>query len=241
LRNFLGEQRGGIKDYHICKNLESRGVPVPEPVGSYADGPLAGFARKSLFAAKWVDNAVSVRDFILQHFSRTQWPRKIILPPKRAWGANDSIGADKFFLDQAGLWAFNFHLGAFVANVHNCGVYTDDLNSGNILVQLPIKSKPFFMLIDYEGIGFKPAVPEKKCLSNLIQIAAFMSQVDEAAPRVLCRGYTQKNRRFDPEKITEIVEHRAKILQTVWLDRLNDNFEKISRTLPGSKIKQEKD
>ncbi len=237
LRNFLGEQRGGIKDFHICKKLELRGVPVPEPVGSYAQGPLAGFARKSLFAAKWVENAVSVRDFILQQFCQKEWPRKIILPPRREYGANNAILADKFFLDQTGLLKFNFHLGAFVADIHKCGVYTNDLNSGNILVQMPIHSKPFFLLIDYEGIVFKAKVPENKCLSNLIQIAAFMSQADEDAARFICRGYAEKNRRFDQKKITEIVEKRAKTLQKIWLNKLNDNFEKINRKLQQSKLK----
>lgn len=235
LRNFLGRRKGGIKDFRTCKKLEGLGAPVPAPVGACADSFLAGFARRSLFAAKWIANAVSVRDLILDQVSQKESPSEIVLPRKREYPADGVITTDKFFFKPAGINNFNFCLGAFVAGVHNSGVYTNDLNAGNILVQMPINSRPRFLLIDYEGISFKNRVPKEKCLSNLAQIAAFISQVDEYAVRNLCHGYSAISHRFVLEEVTEIVEARSKLLQELWLKRLNTRFEEIRRKLQQSK------
>jgi hypothetical protein len=231
LRNLLMGQKGGVKDYRTCKKLKLLGVAVPEPVGAYADCPLTGLARRSLFVAKWVADAVSVRNLMLAQVSQKESPSEIVLPRKLEYPADGVITADKFFFKPAEINNFNFCLGAFVAGVHNRGVYTNDLNMGNILVQIPINSEPRFLLIDYEGISFKNRVPKKKCLANLAQVAAFLSQRDECAVRNLCHGYSAINHRFDLEEVTEIVEARSQVLQELWLKRLNTRFEEIGRKL----------
>ncbi|MHC4456581.1 MAG: hypothetical protein ACYS0I_05710 [Planctomycetota bacterium] len=236
LRNFLGSRKSGIKDLRTCKKLKGLGVPVPAPVGACADSFLAGFARRSLFAAKWMVDAVSVRDLILDQVSR-QWPREAVIPIKREDNLGDEIRNDICVFGRDQFFKFNFDLGAFIAGIHKCGIYTNDMNPGNILVQLPINSELGFLLVDYEGIFFKKKVPKKKCIANLTQIAAFMSHTDEDASRVLCGGYAEENRRFNREEITEIVEIRAKELQKIWKKKLNDKFNKISRKLQQSKIK----
>ncbi|MHC4790062.1 MAG: protein kinase family protein [Planctomycetota bacterium] len=235
LRNFLGGRKSGIKDFRTCKKLEGLGVPVPTPVGACADSFPAGFARRSLFATQWIADAVSVRDLILAQVSQQESPSKIVVPKKREYPAEGVITTDKFFFKPEEINNFNFCLGTFVAGIHNRGVYTNDLNTGNILVQMPINSEPRFLLIDYEGVSFKTRVAKEKCLANLAQIAAFISQVDECAVRNLCHGYSAINQRFDLEDVTEIVEARSQLLQELWLKRLNTRFEEIGRKLQQSK------
>jgi hypothetical protein len=241
LRNLFWGQKGGVKDYRTCKKLKLLGVAVPEPVGAYADCPLTGLARRSLFATKWIADALSVRNLMLAQFSQKESPSEIVLPGKLEYPVDGVITTNKFFFKPAEINNFNFCLGAFVAGIHNRGVYTNDLNAGNILVQMPITSEPRFLLIDYEGISFKTKVSKDRCLRNLAQIAAFISQRDENAVQNLCHGYWAMNQRFDLEEVTEIVERRSRLLQELWLKRLNTRFEEIGRKLQQSKLYPQKD
>ena len=235
LRNMLWGQKGGVKDYRTCNKLRIRGVAVPEPVGTYADCPIAGFARRSLFAARWMDNAVSVRDLILAWLPQKENPSEIVLPKKQEYPDAGPVNPDQCRLEPAKINHFNVSLGEFVADIHNRGVYTNDLNAGNILVQTPITAAPQFYLIDYEGIAFKTKVSEDRCLRNLAQMAAFISPVDENAVHHFCRGYSSTNQRFDAEYLSQIVEMRSRLLQEQWLNRLNARFEEIAQRLEQSK------
>ena len=235
LRNMLWGQKGGVKDYHICKKLRIRGVAVPEPLGTYADCPIAGFARRSLFAARWMDHAVSVRDLILARLSQKENPGVMVLPKKKEFYPDDASHTEPLFLEASLINLFTLSLGRFVGGIHNRGVYTNDLNSGNILVQTPITSEPQFLLIDYEGIAFKNKVSRDRCLRNMAQIAAFISPVDEKAVYNFCRGYLSASQRFDLGFLNDIVEKRSRLLQQQWLDRLNTRFEEIAQKLQQSK------
>ena len=99
-----------------------------------------------------------------------------------------------------------------------------------------------FLLIDYEGVSFIRPISKRRILSNLSQIAAFMTVVDGNASHNLCQGYVKIQKQVDLKELTFEVEEKSKRLEENWKKNLDYKFEKISEELLKSrKIKNEYD
>lgn len=231
LRNFICRNLGGIRDYRICKELQLRGIPVPDPVGGFADHPLPGLAQHTVFACKWINNAPSVQ-ILMRHLGSDKRIRANGIIRKKREVSSIYLDNQIDFFPPCPEWMneFNTALGKFVATLHKRGVYSNDLNVGNILVQNP--GLDFrFLLIDYEGIAFKRKVSRSRCFSNLIQVAAFMSQLTEYASLYLCQGYASVQHHFNSKETVGLIENRALILQKKWQQWVDLKIETIVRNL----------
>ena len=232
-RNFIGlRKKGGYRDYRVCRKLISFGVPVPEPVGAYNDPGLPGFSRRSLFATKWIKDAVSVKDLMMRYFSGKSNAGDQILPRKKEKIAYEGKNIDSSnLLSRDGVIKLSNSLGEFIAFLHKKRIYCNDLNAGNFLVRISDNFHFHFLLTDYEGISFIRPISKRRKISNLSQIAAFMSVVDENASHNLCQGYVKIQRQDGLEELKFEVEKKSKILNKNWKKNLANKFEKINREL----------
>jgi hypothetical protein len=224
--NFAGLKKGGFRDYRICRKLISHGVDVPDPVGAYNDMGIAGFPRRSLFASKWIKDAISVRDLMVRDFLRRE-KDKVIYEDKNKDSSN--------LLSRYNLKKLSNSLGEFIASLQKKRIYCKDLNAGNFLVRVSDHSRFHFLLIDYEGISFIRPISKRRSIFNLSQIAAFMSVMDDNASRNLCQGYVKIQRQVDLKALTFEVEKKSKRINNNWKKNLDDKFEKISRELQKNK------
>lgn len=222
LLNFLGLKKGGFRDYRVCRKLMSCGVPVPEPVGAYNDLGIAGFPRRSLFATKWIKDAISVQDLMVRHFLRRK-KEKILSDGKNKDSSN--------LLNRDGLIKLNNSLGEFIAFLHKNRIYCKDFNAGNFLVRISDNFHFNFLLIDYEGVSFIRPISKRRILSNLSQIATFMSVVNDNATFNLCQGYVKIQRQVDLKELTFEVEKKSKRLNENWKKNLDNKFNKINQEL----------
>ena len=232
LYNFAGLKKGGYRDYRICRKLISHGVPVPDPVGAYNDMGIAGFPRRSLFASKWIKDAVSVRDLMVRHVSgKSNTGDQILRRKKEKILYEDKNKDSNNLLSRGDLKKLSNSLGEFIAFLQKKRIYCNDLNAGNFLVRTSDNSHFHFLLIDYEGISFIKPISKRRKIFNLSQIAAFMSVVDDNASHNLCQGYVKIQRQVDLKELTFEVEKKSKRLNKNWKKNLDNKFKKISQEL----------
>ncbi|MDY6793195.1 MAG: hypothetical protein SWH54_18155 [Thermodesulfobacteriota bacterium] len=230
--NFAGLKKGGFRDYRVSRKLISHGVDVPDPVGAYNDMGIAGFPRRSLFASKWIKDAISVRDLMVRYVAGKSNTGDQILRRKKEKGLYDGENKDLCGpLSRGDLKKLSNSLGEFIAFLQKKRIYCNDLNAGNFLVRISDHSRFHFLLIDYEGISFIRPISRRRRIFNLSQIAAFMSVVDDNASHNLCQGYVKIQRQVDLKKLTCEVKEKSKKLEENWKKKLDDKFDKISREL----------
>lgn len=230
--NFAGLKKGGYRDYRVCRKLISHGVPVPDPVGAYNDLGIAGFPRRSLFASKWIKDAVSVRDLMVRHVSgESNAGDQILRRKKEKILCEDKNKDSSNLLSKDKLIKLTNSLGEFIAFLHKNRIYCNDLNAGNFLVRISNNSRFHFLLIDYEGVSFIRPISKRRILSNLSQIAAFMTVVDDNASHSLCKGYVKIQKQVNLKKMTCEVEEKSKRLEENWKKNLDNKFKKISQEL----------
>jgi len=229
---FAGLRKGGFRDYRVCQKLKSLGVPVPDPVGSYGDSRIPGLPRRSLFASKWIEDSISVQDLMIRHFSVESNADDQILPRKKKKIVYEDKNKDSsHLLSGDDLKKLSNSLGEFIALLHKKRIYCKDLNAGNILVRISENSHFHFLLIDYEGISFIRPISKRRKISNLSQIAALISVVDENASHNLCQGYGKIESQVDLKELTFKVEKKSKRLNKNRKKNMDNNFEIISRKL----------
>jgi len=231
--NFAGLKKGGFRDYRVCRKLISHGVPVPDPVGAYNDLGIGGFPRRSLFASKWIKEAISVRDMMVRHVSGKSNAGDQILRRKKEEILCEEKNKDSSnLLSRDGVIKLSNSLGGFIAFLHKNRIYCNDLNAGNFLVRISDNLCFHFLLIDYEGVSFIKPISKRRILSNLSQIAAFMSVVDDNASHNLCKGYVKKiQEQVNLKKLTCEVKEKSKKLKDNWKKNLDNKFKKISQEL----------
>jgi len=231
--NFAGLKKGGFRDYRICRKLISHRVDVPDPVGAYNDPGIAGFPRRSLFASKWIKDAVSVRDLMVKEFLRRE--------KGKTFYEEKNKDSSKL-LSRGDLKKLSHSLGEFIAFLQKKRIYCNDLNAGNFLVREYDNSHFRFLLVDYEGISFIRPISKRRIIFNLSQIAALMSIVDDKAHYNLCQGYGKIQRQVDLKELTYEVEKKSKRLNKNWKKNLDSKFKKINLELLKNKnIKNEPD
>jgi len=230
--NFAGLKKGGFRDYKVCRKLISNGVPVPDPVGAYNDPGIPGFPRRSLFASKWIKDAISVQDLMMRHFPGESNAVDQILRRKKEEILYEEKNKDSSnLLSRGDIKKLNNSLGEFIAFLQKKRIYCNDQNAGNFLVRISDNSHFHFLLIDYEGISFIKLISKRRIISNLSQIAAFMSVVDDNASHNLCQGYVKIQRQVDLKELTFEVEKKSKRLNKNWKNNLDNKFKKISQEL----------
>lgn len=240
--SFSGLKKGGFRDYRVCKKLISRGVPVPDPVGAYNDSGIAGFPKRSLFASKWIKDAVSVQELMVRQVSGRSTAGVQLLRRKKEKTLCEKNKYSRNLLSKDKLIKLSNSIGGFIGFLHKNRIYCNDLNAGNFLVRISDNFHFNFLLIDYEGVSFIRPISKRRILSNLSQIAAFMTVVDGNASHNLCQGYVKIQKQVDLKELTFEVEEKSKRLEENWKKNLDYKFEKISEELLKSrKIKNEYD
>ena len=124
LRNVLNGKTSGKRDHQVCVKLQKLGIQVPKPVGYCNDQTNILKAGKSLFAAQWLDGK-SLAALIQKKSRKTNF--------KGGAGAKET---DARLMENNGFSSLCSRLGGFVATLHNKGVYSKDLNVGNLLIEI---------------------------------------------------------------------------------------------------------
>lgn len=151
----------GRREYENCRRLAAAGVPVAAPVGFAVERGRGPLPRRSLFAARWLGDLVTLG----------RWAREAAAARGPLPGASDLVG----------------RVGALLAGIHERGFAPRDVNAGNIgLLPGP---PPSCVLLDYEQVDRVRAVDPGRRLDNLAQVAAGLLAVDPAACDWLARGY----------------------------------------------------
>lgn len=222
MKNFLFWYHGGMRDFRVCRKLLKRGILVPEPVGACADGPMAGLARRTLFACHWIEDGYSVLHIFRQMGKNTN---RFVCS---AWSQEE-------FLSN-----FMIALGRFIADLHQKRVRANDLNPGNILCQIMSDGRFRFFLIDYEGVSLLRPISKERMVYNLAQVAAVPTQVLESSSNDLCLGYSQISNCFEYATLCEQVARRASDIRMQWKSKMDHNFEKIAHALKAMGSRLEK-
>lgn len=192
------------RSLRICQRLASAGVPVPEPVGAAVDRTAMGIVRSSLFAARWMQDMTSLRDFAVPLFNRV------------------SDGDRR-------IETLNRSLGIFIARLHEQGIRPRDLNAGNFLVRFREDGSFRIMLTDHEDISFSNALTGKQCVTNLAQVAAFMLPLAKNAPQQICEGYASTRTVADADRLVRAVGSRAAALLAGWQQAINARFDRVAQ------------
>ena len=204
---------GGGQELNICRRLRSLGVPTPDPVGYAIERTWFGWPRRSLYAAKWVNDAHTLQDLIIHN---------------NDWGEEDRS-------DQLG--DLTLALGRFVATLHDKGVVPKDLTAGNLMVRQLTGGRFEFLLVDYERIRFWRRVPRSKCLKSLSQVGAFLLPFFADAARSLSRGYVEIRKDLDLHELSVQVKQHSQDQMKMWLSKTDDRFSKIGAALERSRLK----
>ncbi|WP_419655243.1 uncharacterized protein Dvar_43200 [Desulfosarcina variabilis str. Montpellier] len=219
LRNLLNGKTAGKRDHQVCVKLQEIGIQVPKPVG-YCDNQTNLLSTgKSLFAAQWLDGK-SLAALIHKKSRQTDFKGKA--------GAEKT---DARLIEKNGFSTLCYQLGGFVATLHNKGVYSKDLNVGNVLIEIANTGLPDFFLLDYENVCFKKQVGRNKSLNNIIQVCAALMQVNETAYEDFCSGYAKARPQFNVLELKGYILEKAKRLQVLWKEKIDGNFERIAEAL----------
>jgi hypothetical protein len=219
----LRMRRSGWHDLSVNRKLKALGIEVPEPVGACNDFSKVLAPWRSLFANRWLHDAVSIRDAVVQ--TRRQRKEGHVIGveqcPDRTGRA---ITAEDFpVLCQT--------LGGFVRELHDKGIATSDLNAGNIMIRDPKQRSYPLLLVDYDRILFRRRIGRKLRLTNLAQIAAFMSAAAPDAVTDLSHGYLYAQEVAGNKAFIEALHHRTSDLKQKWKNREDENFAAIYRQL----------
>lgn len=200
----------GERELRISRKLAADGVPVPEPIGSATERSAAGLVTRSLFAARWMEDMTSLSDY--------------------ARRLNQTGRADDAVMD-----ALCRSLGAFVAGLHDHGVLTRDMNTGNFLVRRSDAGAFNILLVDFEGVDIVRTVPRKRRIANLTQIAAFLLPLERNAAERICAAYAAAGGSFLAlPRLTREVHARSLRLSELWKQKLDERFGKIQEMRRGS-------
>ncbi len=219
LRNVLNGKTAGKRDHQVCLSLQALGIRVPKPVGYCDDQTNILAAGKSLFAAQWLDGK-SLAALIQRKSRQTDF--------KGEAGAKEN---DSRLMEKNNFSTLCTRLGGFVATLHNKGVYSKDLNVGNVMIGTENKGLPEFFLLDYENVWFKKQVGRNKSLNNIIQVCAALMQVNESAYEDFSSGYAKARPQFNILELKGYIREKAKRLQVLWKEKIDGNFDKIAEAL----------
>jgi len=223
LQNALHGKTCGKRDLQACTKLQELDIHVTTPVGYCDDQPNVLIARKSLFAAHWLDR-ISLATLINSMSGQIKITNQTDL--------NQAIAA---VMTPGGFSVLCSGLGSFVATLHNKKVYSKDLNVGNILIEIPAPDLIRFFLTDYENISFKKQVGRKKSLSNIIQVCAALMQVDALACKDFCSGYAEIRQHFNVLELEDYIREKARQRGALWKEKIDGNFERIADALKARK------
>lgn len=225
VKSALRLRRSGWRDLSVSRRLKALGIDVPEPVGACNYFSALFAPGKSLFANRWLDDAESVRDAVVETCMRQKesspHPEKHY-PDGAAWGGAVSA-QDLPLLCQ--------NLGQYIRKLHDKGIGTSDLNAGNIMIRLPKRHCFQFALVDYERIIFRRRISWKQRLSNLAQVAAFMCVAAPTAVADLANGYNASNELASGQILIDALHYRTSDLKYRWKNREDENFESIYQQL----------
>lgn len=197
---------GGARELNVCRRLRSLGVPTPEPVGCAVERAWFGLPRRSLYAANWIGDAVTLQDLISHEYDRKQ--------DRNEWFRDLTVA-----------------IGRFIATLNKKGVVPRELNAGNLLIRRLNGRRFEFLLLDYERIAFLRRPPLSKCLTALSQVGAFLLPVAANAPRQLSVGYTQIYDGLSLETFVHEVDRSIRRRCEIWTRGLDGRFSKIAKSL----------
>jgi hypothetical protein len=201
LRETLFGHRAA-RDLRTGRRLAAARIPVPAPVGAAADRTSWGLVRRSLLAARWVEDMRSLRDLVIPLFDRPNESGPVV-----------SALADA--------------LGRFVANLHRSGVLCRDLNSGNFLVRRETDGTFRILLVDHESVRFVRRIPARHRTGNLADVAAILLPLGPDTPRMLCAAYLEHGGRELEELVLTVHEQAVNLLARREQD-LDARFARIS-------------
>ena len=138
-------------------------------------------------------------------------------------------------MKKSGFRALCSGIGGFVAALHNKEIYAEDLNVGNLLMDISASDAPEIFLTDYENTCFEKRVDRRKSLNNIIQVCAALMQVDESADEAFCSGYAEIRPRFNVFGLQEHIRKKARRRRALWKEKIDGNFNRIAEELKGRK------
>ena len=193
-----------------CLKLQSLGVLTPEPIGYVVDKTWFGLPRRSLYAAKWIEDSVALDRFEM----------------KKQLAPNEPIIFFRELLTA---------IGKYIARLNQKKIIPYDLNAGNLLVKRSEKDCYRFYLVDYERISFPDKVSKKAIIVGLSQMAAFFLPRCKSAVEYICKGYTTALPHIDLAELIDKVDVQARYRTAKWEKKLDQQF-----TLIAAQIAKEK-
>ena len=179
---------------------------TPEPVGCALKRSWFGLPQHTLYAARWISDAITLQDLIFKEYDGEETRNELF----------SNLGVA---------------IGRYIATLNKKGVVPSELNAGNLLVRR-LNSRSFeFILVDYDRISFSRRAPLSKYLTALSQVGAFLLPVSGDVPRQLSLGYTQVYQELDLEALTREVDHSIKRRRKMWARGLDEKFSNIAKAL----------
>lgn len=203
----------GARHYRIGQRLALEGISVPTPVGFAVKRNRWGCIEQSLFASRWVDDMLPLREYTVMRDGKPS-------------------------LNEHVLRTLNRSLGAFLAALHQRGVRAYDVNAGNFLVQAVGRGDFRIVLVDLEDVTFRRSISRNQRIRNLAQLTAGMLPLNRAAAEI-CKGYFTAFTASDEDAFIQAVDDRAHKVLALWNDRLDTSFAQIAAAQNRSKDLQE--
>ena len=197
---------GGARELYVCRRLRSLSVLTPEPIGCALKRSWFGLPLHSLYAARWISDAVTLQDLIFHEYDGEETRNELF---------GNLVVA----------------IGHYIATLNKKGVVPRELNAGNLLVRR-LDSRSFeFILVDYDRVSFSRRAPLSKCLTALSQVGAFLVPVAGDVPRQLSLGYTQVYQGLDLKALTREVDLSISRRRKLWARGLDEKFSNIAKAL----------
>lgn len=192
----------GERSIANCRRLADAGIHVPEPYGAAIERGPFGLLSRSLAATQWIGDMASLRDHTIPLFGTVS-------------DGDPSVAA------------LARSLGAFVAALHERGIWVSDLNSGNLLVRRRQDGTFSVILVDHDDIAFPGTVYEKQRLANLSQVAALLLPLGSGTPEQVCAGYAPVAGTADAAALARDVSARAAAVLVRWKRDLDARFSRV--------------
>jgi tRNA A-37 threonylcarbamoyl transferase component Bud32 len=202
IRETLSGSRAA-RDLHVCRQLAARDIAVPEPLGAVTDRTSWGGVRRSIFATRWVSDMESLRD--------------IAVPLAKETGKKAPLIA-----------SLCTALGHFIATLHGRGIYSSDLNEGNLMIRRHPDGIHRVLLVDFEGVRFLRTISRKRRLANLAPVTAFLLPLGPEIPGLLCAAYAAAVGSA-PDDLLPAVRERAMAILARRKQELDARFTQIGQ------------
>jgi tRNA A-37 threonylcarbamoyl transferase component Bud32 len=153
IRIFLGTR--GRRAWIAGNGFAVRGIPTPQPI-ALVERKFFGFTRDDILLTEYIDDSLSVNDYISKHFSNEYNPTESPL-------LKEGMGVKKKRL-------FIEELARLVRSFHDTGIYHSDLSGRNIIVREGQPGHWEMYIIDLDAVSLWKKLTLRRRLKDLARI-----------------------------------------------------------------------